>query len=857
MQQLLDRGIGIRGAERLSGPLVDRESPCPLQETEDPDDVAGVPGLRRLERAHVHLVEPEGVGAVLGDHVVGVDDVAERLRHLGDDLDDRLAGRGLDEAALAALLDLIDRHEALVGTLIRVARDHPLMEELAHRLGGRDETEIEEHLVPEPRVEQVKHRVLGAADVKIDAARVAGRRVVAIGCRAFSCRALAGEHPVALRVGIDEPRLVLRRAVAQVVPAAARPAGHRVGLADDRRIRRKHRRIDARGARGRLHPVHGLCQRRLRSVALDRRIVGKRRKRHRQMRRLNRVMKALLVVDDRERLAPVALSREEPVAKAVVDPLRAETALLEPGDHRGLRRDGREAVDREPRRGARAVDRDTLAARRGVAIEGRAGDLDDLLDRKPERLRELEVALVVGGHRHDRAGAVAHEHVVGGPDRDAGAGRGVDREGAGRAAGLLLRLLSIDVGAVPGRGDVLGELRVVRRGERSLDERMLRRDHHVGRAEDRVGPRGEDLEVLARAVGERKADLRTLASPDPLALQGLRRLGPVDEREVLEQPIGVGGDPEHPLLERHAKHGMPAAFAAPVDHLLVGEHRAELRAPVDGLLAEVRESMAIQMRLPLAARARRPGLRAGRGLDRTILALERRFQFADRPRLPLRRIEPRAVGLEPDPLRPAVVARIDRRELAGPVVGEPEALELSAKGVDRLLGGHLRMDAGGDRVLLGRQAEGVPAHRMQDVESLHPLEAADDVGRGVALGVPDVQARARGIGEHVEAVELRLRRIEDRLAGVGLTEGTVGLGPRLPALLDLVGECAGVAVRMVVGGRLGHGLFGDLKADWKRFRRGELYPHARGRPVATRGLRRELARRAAGPVPGSWEFGGL
>ena len=33
-------------------------------------------------------------------------------------------------------------------------------------------------------------------------------------------------------------------------------------------------------------------------------------------------------------------------------------------------------------------------------------------------LRELEVALVVRGHGHDRAGAVAHQHVVGDPDRD-------------------------------------------------------------------------------------------------------------------------------------------------------------------------------------------------------------------------------------------------------------------------------------------------------------------------------------------------------------------------------------------------------------------------------------------------------
>ena len=41
---------------------------------------------------------------------------------------------------------------------------------------------------------------------------------------------------------------------------------------------------------------------------------------------------------------------------------------------------------------------------------------------------ELEVALVVRGHGHDRAGAVAHQHVVGDEDRDALVVRRVDRE---------------------------------------------------------------------------------------------------------------------------------------------------------------------------------------------------------------------------------------------------------------------------------------------------------------------------------------------------------------------------------------------------------------------------------------------
>ena len=43
---------------------------------------------------------------------------------------------------------------------------------------------------------------------------------------------------------------------------------------------------------------------------------------------------------------------------------------------------------------------------------------DDADDRQAEGRRELEVALVVAGDGHDRAGAVAHQDVVGDPDRD-------------------------------------------------------------------------------------------------------------------------------------------------------------------------------------------------------------------------------------------------------------------------------------------------------------------------------------------------------------------------------------------------------------------------------------------------------
>src|SRR5690348_14722778 len=109
---------------------------------------------------------------------------------------------------------------------------------------------------------------------------------------------------------------------------------------------------------------------------------------------------------------------------------------------------------------------------------------------------------------------------------------------------------------------------------------MLWRDDHICCAEKRVGPRRVDakyiavgfcrvaslcpsvfprLEVSARwsAVGiphvtDVEIDLSPGAAADPVALELLDALGPIDQFEVFSKPIGKGCDPEHPLPQRHA-----------------------------------------------------------------------------------------------------------------------------------------------------------------------------------------------------------------------------------------------------------------------------------------------------------------
>jgi hypothetical protein len=71
---------------------------------------------------------------------------------------------------------------------------------------------------------------------------------------------------------------------------------------------------------------------------------------------------------------------------------------------------------------------------------------------------------------------------------------------------------------------------------------VLRRQHAVGRAEQRVRPRGEHGERSPAARRRRRIDVRALAAADPVALHRLDALGPVEFVEVLEQALGVGGD---------------------------------------------------------------------------------------------------------------------------------------------------------------------------------------------------------------------------------------------------------------------------------------------------------------------------
>src|SRR5262249_49115653 len=155
-------------------------------------------------------------------------------------------------------------------------------------------------------------------------------------------------------------------------------------------------------------------------------------------------------------------------------------------------------------------------------------------------------------------------------------------------------------------------------------------DDEEGRAEQGVGPGGEDGEVEPELLAA-KGDLGALGAADPVALHRDDVLGPgADLVEVGEEAVRVLGAAEEPLRELALQDRGAAALAAAVDDLLVGEDGRVLGAPLDRCLGPVGEA-----------------------------ALEE---------------------LEEDPLGPAVVLGRVGAELAGPIDRDAPLTELAPEG---------------------------------------------------------------------------------------------------------------------------------------------------------------------------------
>ena len=197
-------------------------------------------------------------------------------------------------------------HVALRLRHLRPIKLHPAVREEAHEgLAEADVAEVVQRLHEEARIDQVHRGVVDAADVLVDRA------------------------PPVDELPVPRSIVVPRVAVAQEVPGRIDEGVHRLDLAAS---------LPAADGARRAHPVLRERERRdpPRLVVVD---LGQE---HRQLAFGNRDGPVLVAVDDRDRAAPVALSREAPVAEAEADRLLATTTTGEPLDDCALALVGRQ-----------------------------------------------------------------------------------------------------------------------------------------------------------------------------------------------------------------------------------------------------------------------------------------------------------------------------------------------------------------------------------------------------------------------------------------------------------------------------------------------------------------------------------
>ena len=268
------------------------------------------------------------------------------------------------------------------------------------------------------------------------------------------------------------------------------------------------------------------------------------------------------------------------------------------------------------------------------------------------------------------------------------------------------------------------------------------------------------------AVLHAKLHLRAFRAANPVALRLLDGVRPVDALQPVEQALGIGRDAQAPLAHLLLHYGIAAALRDAVDHLVVRQHGAQLRAPVHHRFAQVGYAVVHQHLLPALPVHGAPLvgrevqlLGAGRVDALRAVGLEGLHQLADGLGLAATVAVVRVEHPLEGPLRPVVVARVAGAHLAVPVEREAYLVQLFAVAVyvaRRRNGGVLaRLDG----ILLGGQAVSVITHRVENVEAAQALVARVDVGSDVAERVPHVKARSRGIGKHVEHVELGPRGI--------------------------------------------------------------------------------------------------
>ena len=109
---------------------------------------------------------------------------------------------------------------------------------------------------------------------------------------------------------------------------------------------------------------------------------------------------------------------------------------------------------------------------------------------------------------------------------------------------------------------------------------MFRRQHHKSGTVKRVGTCCVNSKFIIASV-DRKINLSTVALADPVCLHLDDLLRPVKGLQIVQKPVSIRGDPEHPLPQILLCDDCTAALAFTVNDFLVGKSGFTGRAPVD------------------------------------------------------------------------------------------------------------------------------------------------------------------------------------------------------------------------------------------------------------------------------------
>ena len=532
-----------------------------------------------------------------------------------------------------------------------------------------NQAQVTNNLGEEACVQQVQNSVLHTTNVHVDGT------------------------PLAHSLRVERSLVVVRGNVTQEVPGGIHEGVHGVRVTASL-LATLRARNDS--------PLIGSGKRRLalRSQLLTAQVIGQQ---HRQLILRNQNLATILTVNHGDGGAPETLAGQQPVTQTVNDLTLTGAGSLNQlnslSERLGLRQAGQ----------LTGVDEHAVTSRCNTAGSRVLSTLNvqNLHDGQVELQGELEVALVVRGHSHNRAGTVVGEHVVRSPYGQLRAGQRVNRVAAGEHAGLLaVGGLAVNIAQCLNVFAVLFQGSLVLGCHDLLGERRIRSNHDEGCAVQGVragGEHGEGLSGLILGRLNLEAHLSALGAANPVALHEQNAVGPLALQllHVVQQLLCVISNLEVPLVQRLLRHGSTATLTRTVHNLLVREHGLVLGAPVDHGVLTVRQALLVEL-------------------------LEQ-------------------------PLSPLVVLGIRGVQAAAPVSGNSVTLEGLSLSLNVLVRPLLGVSVVLNGCVLSGQAEGVPANRVQNIVAALFEVAGVHVTNSECLRVTHVKVTG-GVREHIQHI---------------------------------------------------------------------------------------------------------